>query len=380
MSVAMSKSSGRAPGVIIPGTSSRTARTVPCVCHRVTRREFFRKSLSVAAGLGACLAPGLGRSDAGPAGSATGPARKASRLPGIEKSSRALVLVARQTGGASDAATFYKAVLDASLRRLTGAKRIEDAWAALFSSEDVVAIKVNAINGRTLSTSPLLISAVTKGLMSCGLEGKNIVVWDRTTRELEAAGFAVNFSGEGPLCFGTDAPSVGYEAFPTELGSIGSCYSRIVTERATAIINVPVLKEHSLAGVSAALKNNYGAIHNPNKYHANGCSPFVADVNSHPVIRKKTRLCICDALRVQFHGGPGYKPKWTTEFNGILVSTDPVALDTVCLEAADRLRKSAGLRTFREEGRYPGYLAAASALGLGVSERGRIDVVNMEVA
>ena len=291
-----------------------------------------------------------------------------------------MVLIARRTGGASDAAAFYKSVLDASMRRLAGTERIDDAWAAFFSPEDVVAIKVNAINGRALSTSPLLAGAIAQGLISCGVAPKNILVWDRTTRELEAAGFTVNFSGNGPLCFGTDAPSVGYESSPTELGSIGSCYSRIVTEVATALINAPVLREHSLAGVSGALKNNYGAIHNPNKYHANGCSPFVADVNSHPAIRRKTRLNVCDAVRVQVHGGPGYKPKWTKEFNGILVSTDPVSLDAVGLDETDKMRKAAGLRSFREEGRYPGYLAAASQLGLGVSERGAIDVVNVEVA
>ena len=347
---------------------------------RLTRREFFKTSLSVATCLGACLAPRAARGDASSAGSASRPTGTPSRLPPSQETPRPLVLVARRTGGASDVAAFYRAVMDASMRRLAGTARIDDAWASIFSAEDVVAIKVNAINGKALSTSPLLVAAITQGLVSCGVAARNILVWDRTTRELEAAGFTVNFSGVGPLCFGTDAPSVGYESSPTELGSIGSCYSRIVTEKATALINVPILREHSLAGVSGALKNNYGAIHNPNKYHANGCSPFVADVNSHPAIRKKTRLNVCDALRVQVHGGPGYKPKWTREFNGILVSTDPVALDAVGLEETDRMRKTAGLRTFREESRYPGYLAAASQLGLGVSERGGIDVVNLEVA
>jgi hypothetical protein len=89
---------------------------------------------------------------------------------------------------------------------------------------------------------------------------------------------------------------------------------------------------------------------------------------------------VCDALRVQFHGGPGYKPRWTTDFNAILVSADPVALDTVCVEETERLRRSSGLKTLRQEGRHPAYLAAASALGLGVADRGRIDVLNLEVA
>jgi uncharacterized protein (DUF362 family) len=350
----------------------------PAGRDRLTRREFFKTSL--AAGLGTFLAPGLASGSAGPAGAQGLASGSASRSPANARSARALVLIARRTASASDPTAFYRAVLDASMRRLAGTARVDEAWASLFSPRDVVAIKVNAISGKTLSTSPLLVAAVTRGLLSCGVAAKNIIVWDRTTRELEAAGFDVNLSGDGPLCFGTDAPSAGYESSPTELGSIGSCYSRIVTEIATALINVPILREHSLAGLSATLKNNYGAIHNPNKYHANGCSPFVADVNSHPAIWNKTRLNVCDAMRVQVHGGPGYKPRWTKEFNGILVSTDPVALDAVGLEETDRMRKAAGLRSFREEGRYPGYLAAASQLGLGVGERSGIDVINLEVA
>ena len=39
-----------------------------------------------------------------------------------------------------------------------------------------------------------------------------------------------------------------------------------------------VVKDHDLAGVSAGLKNWYGVIHNPNKYHDSCCDPYVADV------------------------------------------------------------------------------------------------------
>ncbi len=296
--------------------------------------------------------------------------------------SRALVVVARRKQGAERSESFYRSLLDASLRRLTGAKQSADAWGQFFSSDDVVAIKVNSITGRKLSSSPALVSVITEGLISCGVLPENILIWDRATWELEASGFSVNFTKNAPLCFGTDAPSAGYEAEPTILGAVGSCFSRIVTQHATALINVPVLREHSLAGVSIALKNYYGAIHNPNKYHANGCSPFVADVNTHPAIKNKTRLNICDAARVQFSGGPGYKSKWMSEFRGVLVSTDPVALDTVGTEEIEKLRKAKVLRTLREEERYPAYLAAASheTRALGISDRSRIDVINMELA
>ena len=60
---------------------------------------------------------------------------------------------------------------------------------------------------------------------------------------------------------------------------------------------MPLLKDHDGAGVSIALKNMYGVIHNPNKYHPNGCNPYVADVNMLPDIRTKMRLAF-DKLRV----------------------------------------------------------------------------------
>ena len=56
------------------------------------------------------------------------------------------------------------------------------------------------------------------------------------------------------------------------------------------LINLPVLKDHDGAGVTIALKNMYGAIHNPNKYHPNGCDPYVADLNMLPEIRSRMKL------------------------------------------------------------------------------------------
>ena len=86
-------------------------------------------------------------------------------------------------------------------------------------------------------------------------------------------------------------------------GRIGSCFSRIVAEQVDALICVPVLKDHSLAGVSLGMKNYYGAIHNPNKYHDDHCDPFIVDVVSHRFIRSKWRLTVCDATRAQCHAG-----------------------------------------------------------------------------
>ena len=89
-------------------------------------------------------------------------------------------------------------------------------------------------------------------------------------------------------CYGTDR--VGYEDDLSAWGSVGSRLSKILTRSSSVLINLPVLKDHDGAGVTIALKNMYGAIHNPNKYHPNGCDPYVADLNMLPEIRSRMKL------------------------------------------------------------------------------------------
>ena len=43
--------------------------------------------------------------------------------------------------------------------------------------------------------------------------------------------------------------------------------SRILTELTDVTINGPVLKTHGVSGITAAMKNIYGVIHNPGDYH-----------------------------------------------------------------------------------------------------------------
>jgi len=48
-------------------------------------------------------------------------------------------------------------------------------------------------------------------------------------------------------------------------GSVGSLLSTTLTRTCDAVVNLPVLKDHGIVGVTMALKNLFGAIHNPNK-------------------------------------------------------------------------------------------------------------------
>jgi uncharacterized protein (DUF362 family) len=250
------------------------------------------------------------------------------------------------------------------------------AWARIVRRGQRVALKVNTLGGRGLSTHPALVEAVCSRLLAAGIAARDIVVFDRDTQELARAGFRIAAGGNGVQCYGSDR--VGFTEDLFTFGSVGSRLSRILTERCDVLINLPVLKDHDGAGVSLALKNMYGVIHNPNKYHPNGCDPYIADLNMLPELRARLRLHICDATTACYEGGPAFKPEFTWRPNALIVSQDPVALDTVGWQAIERKRAEKGLKTLEAVQRLPRYLATAadSEHRLGMHDLRRIDLVH----
>jgi uncharacterized protein (DUF362 family) len=138
-----------------------------------------------------------------------------------------------------------------------------------------------------------------------------------------------------------------------------------------------VLKDHNLAGVSLGMKNFFGAIHNPNKYHDHNCDPYVADVVSHRFIRPKWRLTVCDATRAQYHAGPGYHPGFAWSLGGLIVGSDFVAVDAVGADLIDAQRKAKGLKPLAEENRPGRHVATAGARGLGVANLAEIERIEV---
>jgi uncharacterized protein (DUF362 family) len=243
----------------------------------------------------------------------------------------------------------------------------------------VVGIKVSCLAGTGLSTHPELALAIVEGIRSAGVEEDHIIVWDRLSGDLRRAGFEIRTQGPGIRCYGTDSPGAGYEAELTIHRSVGSRLSRILTRQCTALVNVPVLKDHSLAGISVSLKNYFGAIDNPNKYHLDGCDPYVADLCAVGEITSRNRLIICDALTAQYEGGPPYMPQWAWNFNGIIIATDPVALDQIAYGIIDRKRAEQGLKALATAGKEPKYIATAADVShrLGTNDPQRIDVIHL---
>jgi len=269
-------------------------------------------------------------------------------------------------------------LLDRAMQSLFNLDHPADPWKKLVRPGDTVGVKVNTLGGRGMSTNVQLVEAICERLQEAGVKARDIIIWDRDTDEMERVGFHPSTADNRVQCFGTDR--AGYEEDLETFGKVGSLLSKILTQRTNVMINVPILKDHEGAGVTIALKNMYGVIHNPNKCHPNGCNPYVADVNMLPSIKTKMRLSICDATTACYEGGPGFKPQYAWQENGVIVSQDPVALDHTGWQIIERKRAEKKLKPLEDEGRAPRYIATAADAQhrLGTNDPRRIEVVEVQ--
>ena len=332
-----------------------------------TRRRFLAgAAAATAAALGVCRRSAIAAES--PASVAVAP--KAGPRVAIARDD------ALTRGQVSEHADLLVKMLDAAMQRVTGATSPQQAWRGLFAPRDRIGIKVNTLG---LPTQPAVVDAIVSGLRRADIPAGNIIIWDRFDVELVRAGYKLSRSGGAVQCRGTDAERYGsgYQKQVESSGQIGSCFSRILAEEVSALICVPVLKDHNLAGVSLSMKNFFGAIHNPNKYHDHNCDPYVVDVVSHRFIRPKWKLTVCDATRAQYHAGPTRNPEYAWPFGGLIVGTDFVAVDAVAADLLEKQRKAKALKSLEQEKRPVRHIATAEDRGLGTADLGKIERIEV---
>jgi len=278
--------------------------------------------------------------------------------------------------GRVDSNRLYR-LLNDGIQALAGTDSPREGWQRFVRPADVVGLKVNCLAGKGLSTSVQLTEAIEQCLQEAGVRPENIIVWDRHSNDLENAGFRVVTDRRRPRCYGNDIG--GYESELMTWGSVGSLVSSTLVRTCSVIINLPVLKDHGIAGITVALKNLFGAVHNPNKYHLNVGNPYVADVFMLPPIRSKVRLTICEAIVAQYEGGPPFMPQWCWPMRSLILGSDPVALDYTGWQIIEDKRREKGLKPLAAVGRNPAWLAVAAdnEHRLGTNDPGRIDVLRI---
>ena len=270
-------------------------------------------------------------------------------------------------------------MLEKGFSILTEQKNLKDNLESLLPRDEAVGIKINTIGGKNISTRPKLAIGLARMITENRSGGGDVFIWDRTNRELKEAGYKLALKRSGTKVLGTDTQGFGYNQQLVSHLNIGSLFSSIQTDHISASISLAILKDHGMAGVTAGMKNYFGAVHNPNKYHDTNCDPYVAEVFDTDIIKKKHRLTLLDALTVQYHRGPGFHPKWADAQGILIFSLDPVAADVIGWQIIEKLRARKGLPSLREENREPKYLKTAGKMRLGESSLDKITVIEAEV-
>jgi len=264
-------------------------------------------------------------------------------------------------------------LLDRAMQSYFNRATPAEAWRQVVRPGETVGLKVNCLSGKGGSTSVALVDAICERLQQAGIRQESLLIIDRLNEDLESAGFRPSSRSGRIRYMGNDV--LGYETALSIHGSAGSLLSKSLTQLCDAVINLPVLKDHGIVGVTMALKSMFGVIHNPNKYHPNAGDPYVADVNMLPAIRQKVRLTIADGITAQYEGGPTYMPQWSWPYNGLLVGQDPVALDTVGWQIIEQKRAEKGMKPLKGTKREPKYIATAAdpQHRLGTNDPSRIE-------
>lgn len=244
-------------------------------------------------------------------------------------------------------------MLDKALTSLTGAATLSDAWRVVLRPSDVIGLKFCRSGQRALATTETLAAVLIESLVAAGFQPEQIVCVEAPAGVEARAG--------------TTPARRGYLAVSTDFGSGTDRYAAVL-DQITALVSVPFLKTHNIAGMTCALKNlSHGLIKHPARYHGNGCSPFIGDIVAAPPIGRKLRLCLVDALRVVHDGGPEAHAEGLSSAGILLAAFDPVATDRVGLSILNAIRRGRDLDPVARSAEELGYLAAAHRRGLGVA-------------
>lgn len=301
------------------------------------------------------------------------------------------------------------AMLSNAMLQLTGQKDLTKAWRTFINPGEKIGLKVNPVAGKLLTTSHAVVKSVVKQLTESGINKEDIIIWDRREMELADTGFtADNYPGikirgteckdengsfvdkDGKLYGERNIDKEWYywadidgeydeETLPYMVNSGKySYFSKIVTQEVDKIINIPVLKNAG-GSITNAMKNlAFGSVSNTGRLHGKLWNPTCAEVCAFAPLRDKVVLNICDGLRGCFNGGPEAKPQFICNYNSLLISSDPVAIDRIAYDIVAEKRIAEGIQKTSTPENLT-FLTMASALGLGICDKSRIDlkVLNM---
>jgi hypothetical protein len=291
----------------------------------ITRRDFLRGAASTAA-LAAAGMPVL-------TGAIDARGEKPRDGPGSARKARVVLIRAKEVLDDKGALNtqVLQTMLDDAVVRLFSARTAGDAWKKIIKPGDAVGIKSNVWD--FLPTPKELEEIIKSRVMAAGVEKRNIRIDDRGAIE-----------------------------------TLKDC---------TALINVRPLRSHHWAGIGGCIKNYIMFAEDRPSHHGNSCASLGAIWNL-PIVKGKTRLNILAVLTPQFYGrGPHhFDPRYVWDYRGLMISTDPVALDA--LGASLLVKKRIAYFGENRPVTPTNHIQAADIeYGLGVSDVKKIELVKL---
>ncbi len=296
-------------------------------------------------------------------------------------------------------------MIEKGIMELTGKKTLKEAWACFVEPDDVVGLKPNGAGQRIMGTHRAILETVADGVRLAGVPDENILLWEQVEEYFDKFYLSkidvTLHPDEGGLRRAACTPALrrehymdgkplpGYGTEPIEFPWGKIKLAELVANKITAIINLPVLKDHACAGVTLALKNiSHAVIDTPWLCHDNCCDPYIADIVGIPSLRKKLRLHILDALQGVADGSPrATRMDMIFKCDKILLSTDPVAVDAIGHEWIVKAREEKGLvplakamnHITQAPGREAKHIATAAVRGLGTDDPARMEIAKIEL-
>jgi hypothetical protein len=290
-------------------------------------------------------------------------------------------------------------MVDRGLLELTAQSTVAAAWSTLlpgYAAGKGIAIKVNFNNSNGCSDGDTIIdglvepvNALIRGMLLSGVREQDIWIYD-ALRPIPArfrnrcAYASVHFVDRECAETATFDSADPHASVSFGNSNLKSRHLADVLINATYLINMPIIKDHGISGVTLGFKNHFGTLKYVIGAGADNLHDFIdpshsafsanynplVEINQNPHIRGKTILVVGDGLYGALGNTNVVPTRWQTfgnaACNSLFFARDPVAIDCVMMDLL-----------YAEHNMQPGndhvddYLKLAAAAGLGVFEHGQ---------
>ncbi len=274
------------------------------------------------------------------------------------------------------------AMVNAGVCNLTGKGTPAEAWHDIlpnYVAGEGIAIKANFNNTMAGDSSalsnpiPHVFLPLLQGLLSRGVRQQDIWFYD-VSRRIPSYFYApIHTPYQNIKFYDLDHDEITYTlnaqvSIPAPGGGVVIQNIPDPAARAKYLINVPIMRNHSSAGVTLGFKNHFGSIHHPWGFHELGqisdIPSVLRDLYKSPWFGPKTILTLGDGIFGALGQQDSAPRVWENTFGdypkSLFFAKDPVAIDSVMADFLDA-----------EWGNPEGstdYLVLAQAAGLGTYE------------